>query len=287
MATNPQQIAVAKIYPGNYVNVLRYWHSESSFSFQNENGTNETYSNQPVGGPVGVVFRPGWVAQQAVGYVDLSYQASSSTNQLEYYTQPYGSGQNSANQPFRAADIIIPSPDAYKDVRPDITDGIVVPSGAYVYRVSVRVDGGDVISSGIAGAQTAPALGVGPALSSGLTTTPSPSGFFANLVGASSRIENGSWVSSDAWNDANMHAVKADTKYRLYSTATVPGSGIGLGSGVYDPRAGANKLAGRNKALGIAEVCWLLPDQAPLRDDLALQPAGLIESNTYTSTVPS
>lgn len=287
MATNPAQIAVARIYPGNYTNVLRYWHSESSFSFLNENGTNETYSNQPVGGPVGVVFRPGWIAQQAVGYVDLSYQASSSTNQLEYYTQPYGSGQNSTNQPFRAADIIIPSPDAYKDVRPDITDGIVVPSGAYVYRVSVRLDGGDVISSGIAGAQTAPALGVGPALSSGLTTAPSPSGFFANLVGSNSRIENGSWSSSDAWNDANLHVVRADTKYRLYSTATVPGSGIGLGSGVYDPRAAANKLAGKNKALGIAEICWLLPDEAPKRDDLALQPGGLIESNVYTSTVPS
>lgn len=287
MSINPAQIAVARIYPGNYTNVLRYWHSESSFSFLNENGTNETYSSQPVGGPVGVVFRPGWIAQQAVGYVDLSYQASSSTNQLEYYTQPYGSGLNGTNQPFRAADIIIPSPDAYKDVRADITDGIVVPSGAYVYRVSVRLDGGDVISSGIAGAQTAPAIGVGPALSSGLTTAPSASGFFANLVGSSSRIENGAWSSSDAWNAANMHVVRADTKYRLYSTATVPGSGIGLGSGVYDPRAAANKLAGKNKALGITEVCWLLPDEAPKRDDLALQPAGLIESNVYTSTVPS
>ena len=286
MAINPQQIAVSKIYPGNYTNVLPYWHSTSSFSFQNENGTNETYSNQPIGGPVGVVFRPGWVAQQAVGYVDLSYQGSSSTNQLDYYTQPWGSGQNSANQPFKAGDVIIPSPDAYKDVRADITDGITVPSGAYVYRVSVRLDGGDVISSGIAGAQAAPALGVGPALSSGLTTAPSPSGFFANLVGSSSRIENGSFASSNAWNGANMHVVTADTKYRLYSTATVPGSGLGLGSGVYDPRAQANKLSGKNKALGICEVCWLVPDEAPKRDDLALQPAGLVESSVYTSTVP-
>ena len=286
MATNPQQLAVAKIYPGNYINVLRYWHSESSFSFLNENGTNETYSNQPIGGPVGVIFRPGWVAQQAVGYVDLSYKPGGTSNQLDYYAQPWASGQNSTNQPFTAGDIIIPSPDAYKDVRADISDGIIVPSGAYVYRVSVRLDGGDVISSGIAGAQTAPALGVGPALSSGLTTAPSASGFFANLVGASSRIENGNWSSSDALNAANMHVVKADTKYRLYSTATVPGSGLGLGSGVYDPRAGVNKLAGRNKALGIAEVCWIIPDEAPKRDDLALQPAGLIESNAYTSTVP-
>jgi len=286
MAINPAQIAVAKIYPGNYTNVLRYWHEEKSVVYNNENGTSKTLTDQPIGGPVGVVFRPGWIAQQAVGYVDLSYQTAGSNNQLDYYTQPYASGQNSTNQPFRAADIIIPSPDAYKDVRADITDGILVPSGAYVYRVSVRLDGGDVISSGIAGAQTAPALGVGPALSSGLTTAPSPSGFFANLVGSNSRIENGSFSSSNAWNGANMHVVTSNTKYRLYSTATVPGSGLGLGSGVYDPRAQANKLSGKNKALGICEVCWLVPDEAPKRDDLALQPAGIVESNVYTSTVP-
>jgi hypothetical protein len=286
MAINPSQISVAKIYPGNYTNVLRYWHEEKSVVYNNENGTSETLTNQPIGGPVGVIFRPGWIAQQAVGYVDLSYQNAGSNNQLDYYTQPYGSGLNGTNQPFKAADVIIPSPDAYKDVRADITDGITVPSGAYVYRVSVRVDGGDVISSGIAGAQTAPALGVGPALSSGLTTAPSPSGFFANLVGSNSRIENGSFSSSNAWNGANMHVVTSDTKYRLYSTATVPGSGLGLGSGVYDPRAQANKLSGKNKALGICEVCWLVPDEAPKRDDLALQPAGIVESNVYTSTVP-
>jgi hypothetical protein len=286
MAINPAQIAVSKIYPGNYTNVLRYWHSTSSFSFLNENGTNETYSNQPVGGPVGVVFRPGWIAQQAVGYVDLSYKASTSTNQLDYYTQPYGSGLNGTNDPFTQGDVIIPSPDFHKDIRADITDGITVPSGAYVYRVSVRLDGGDVVTSGIAGAQAAPGLGVGPALSVGLTTAPTPSGFFANIVGSNSRIENGTFASSNAWNSANMHVVTADTQYRLYSTASIPGSGLGLGSGVYDPRAKANQLSGKNKALGICEVCWLIPDEAPKRDDLALQPAGLVESSVYTSTVP-
>jgi len=97
MATNPLQLSVAKIYPGNYINVLRYWHSESSFSFLNENGTNETYSSQPIGGPVGVIFRPGWVAQQAVGYVDLSYKPGGTSNQLDYYAQPWASGQNSTN----------------------------------------------------------------------------------------------------------------------------------------------------------------------------------------------
>ncbi len=126
MAINPNALSVAKIYPGNYTNVLRYWHEEKSVDFKNANGTNTTYTNQPVGGPVGVVFRPGWIAQQAVGYVDLSYQALGTSNQLSYYTKPYGSGQNSAEQPFLNADVIIPSPDFHKDVRADITDGINV-----------------------------------------------------------------------------------------------------------------------------------------------------------------
>ena len=30
MAINPNQLSVAKIYPGNYTNVLRYWHTKKS-----------------------------------------------------------------------------------------------------------------------------------------------------------------------------------------------------------------------------------------------------------------
>ena len=71
---NPRQLSVTKIYPGNYSNVLRYWHEVSSFSFQDPNGIDQTYANQPIGGPVGVVFKPGVIAQQAIGYVDLSFQ---------------------------------------------------------------------------------------------------------------------------------------------------------------------------------------------------------------------
>ena len=71
MTTNANQLQVSKIYPGNYTNVLRYWHEEKTFQFRNANDTETTYSNQHVGGPVGVVFTPGWVAQQAIGYVDL------------------------------------------------------------------------------------------------------------------------------------------------------------------------------------------------------------------------
>jgi hypothetical protein len=146
MSINSNQLHVAKIYPGNYTNVLRYWHEEKTMQFENANGVQTSYTNQPVGGPVGVVFRPGWIAQQAVGYVDLSYQALGTNNQLAYYTQPYGSGQNTATQPFLSANVIVPSPDFHKDVRADITDGIKAPAGAYVYRASLRVDGGDVVS---------------------------------------------------------------------------------------------------------------------------------------------
>ena len=289
MAINPNALSVAKIYPGNYTNVLRYWHEEKSVDFQNPNGTNTTYTNQPVGGPVGVVFRPGWIAQQAVGYVDLSYQALGTSNQLEYYTKPYGSGQNGAEQPFLNANVIIPSPDYHKDIRADITNGITVPSGAYVYRLSLRLDGGNVVSSGVAGSDSTPELGLGPAVGVGLTTTPTPSGFFVTLAGSNSFIENGATNSNNVFDASKLKETVTATTYKLWTVTNLGGaaaSGFAQGSGIYDPRAQANKLAGKNKALGICEVCWLVPDEAPKRDDLALQPAGLVESSVYTSTVP-
>ena len=291
MAINPNQISVSKIYPGNYTNVLRYWHEAKSVDFLNENGTSETLTNQPVGGPVGVIFRPGWIAQQAVGYVVLSYQALGSDNQLEYYTTPYGSGLNGDNVPFTNASVIIPSPDYHKDIRADITNGISVPSGAYVYRVGLRLDGGDVVSSGVGGGSATPTLGLGPAVSVGLTTTPTASGFFATVVGSNSRIENGSFNSSNAWNPANMHAVtNGSTQYKLFTVGNLGGaaaSGLAQASGVYDPRAKVGKLSGKDKALAICEVCWLVPDEPPKRSDVALQPAGVVESSIYTSTSPS
>ncbi len=289
MAINPNALSVAKIYPGNYTNVLRYWHEEKSVDFQNANGTNTTYTNQPVGGPVGVVFRPGWIAQQAVGYVDLSYQALGTNNQLEYYTKPYGSGQNGAEQPFLNASVIIPSPDYHKDVRADITNGITVPSGAYVYRLSLRVDGGNVVSSGVAGADSTPELGLGPAVGQGLTTTPTPSGFFVTLAGSNSFIENGSTASNNVFDASKLKETVTATTYKLWTVTNLGGvaaSGFAQGSGIYDPRAGANKLNGKNKALGICEVCWLIPDEPPERDDVVLQPAGIVESSVYTSTSP-
>lgn len=289
MTTNANQIQVSKIYPGNYTNVLRYWHDEKSFQFRNANDTETTYSNQPIGGPVGVVFQPGWVAQQAIGYVDLSFQALG-TNQIDYYTQAYSSGLNGANVAFTNAAVIIPSPDAYKDVRADITDGIKVPSGAYVYRLSVRVDGGDVISSGVGGGTSTPTLGLGPAVGVGLNTTPSASGFFVTLAGSSSRIANGSFNTNNVWNSSTLYRTGTETQYKLFAVTNLGGaaaSGLAQASGVFDPRAANGRLSGKNKALAVCEVCWVLADDAPGRDDLALQPAGLVESNVYTSTVPA
>jgi hypothetical protein len=289
MTTNANQIQVSKIYPGNYTNVLRYWHEEKSFQFRNQNDTETTYSNQPIGGPVGVVFQPGWIAQQAIGYVDLSFQALG-TNQIDYYTQAYSSGLNGANVAFTNAAVIIPSPDAYKDVRADITDGVKVPSGAYVYRLSVRVDGGDVISSGVGGGTTTPILGLGPAVGVGLNTTPSASGFFVTLTGSNSRIANGSFNTNNVWNSSTLYRTGAETQYKLFAVKDLGGasaSGLSQASGVFDPRAANGRLSGKNKALAVCEVCWVLADDAPGRDDLALQPAGLVESNVYTSTVPA
>ena len=292
MTINPNQISVAKIYPGNYTNVLRYWHEEKTMQFENANGVQTSYTNQPVGGPVGVVFRPGWIAQQAIGYVDLSYQALGTNNQLDYYTQPYGSGQNAANQPFLNASVIIPSPDFHKDIRADITNGITVPSGAFVYRTSLRVDGGDVVSSGVAGGSASPQLTLIPAVGQGLrnNTTVVSGQFGTSITGSTSRIANGSVASTNIINSSSLSALTADTQWKLFTTANLGGaaaSGLAQGSGIYDPRAGAGKLSGKNKALAICEVCWIVADEPPERSDLALQPAGLIESQVYTSTSPS
>jgi hypothetical protein len=56
---------------------------------------------------------------------------------------------------------------------------------------------------------------------------------------------------------------------------------------VYDDRASAGKLSGKDKALAICEVCWLVPDEPPKRDDVVLQPAGIVESSVFTSTSPA
>ena len=289
MTVNPNQIQVAKIYPGNYTNVLRYWHEEKTVQYDNANGVSQNLTNQPIGGPVGVVFRPGWIAQQAIGYVDLSYQALGTSNQLSYYTQPYGSGQNGANQPFLSTNVIIPSPDFQKDVRADITDGIQVPSGAYVYRTSLRVDGGDVVSSGIAGGTSTPGLTLTPSVTTSIPTngTVVSGQFGVTLVGANSRIANGTYRSTNIIDSSSLSVLTAATTWKLFATVASGTSTVGQGSGVYDPRAAANSLAGSNKALAICEVCWIVPDSAPERLDLALQPGGVIESSIYTSTSPT
>jgi hypothetical protein len=292
MAINPNQLHVAKIYPGNYTNVLRYWHEEKTVQYDNANGVSQNLANQPIGGPVGVVFRPGWIAQQAVGYVDLSFQALGTVNQLSYYTQPYGSGQNGANQPFSSASVIIPSPDFHKDVRADISNGIGAPAGAFVYRASLRVDGGDVVSSGVAGGSATPQLSLVPAVGEGLLDdgTVVSGQFGVSVTGSDSRIANGSTASVNIIDSSSLSALSAETQWKLFATADLGGvaaSGLAQGSGVYDPRASANKLAGDDKALAICEVCWILPDEPPERQDVALQPDGLVESQVYTSTSPS
>jgi len=287
MAINPNQLHVAKIYPGNYTNVLRYWHEEKTVQYDNANGVSQNLANQPIGGPVGVVFRPGWIAQQAVGYVDLSFQALGTVNQLSYYTQPYGSGQ-----PFSSASVIIPSPDFHKDVRADISNGIGAPAGAFVYRASLRVDGGDVVSSGIAGGSATPKISLVPAVGEGLLDdgTVVSGQFGVSVTGSDSRIANGSTASVNIIDSSSLAALSTETQWQLFATTDLGGvaaSGLAQGSGVYDPRASANKLAGDDKALAICEVCWIIPDEPPERQDVALQPDGLVESSVYTSTSPS
>ena len=121
-----------------------------SVAFQNANGVDSTFTNQPVGGPVGVVFQPGWIAQQAAGWCRPEPSGSRHQQSAELLHQALWLRQNSAEQPFLNGDVIVPSPDFHKDVRADITDGIKVPATADVYRASLRLSGGDIVSSGVA-----------------------------------------------------------------------------------------------------------------------------------------
>jgi hypothetical protein len=161
-----------------------------------------------------------------------------------------------------------------------------------VYRTSLRVDGGDVVSSGVAGGSASPQLTLIPAVGQGLrnTTTVVSGQFGTSITGSDSRIANGSVASTNIINSSSLSALTADTQWKLFTTTNLGGvaaSGLAQGSGIYDPRAGAGKLSGKNKALAICEVCWIVPDAPPERQDLALQPGGIIESTAYTSTSPS
>ena len=219
----------------------------------------------------------------------MSYQALGTNNQLAYYAQPYGSGQNASQQPFLNANVIVPSPDFHKDVRADITDGIKVPATAYVYRASLRLSGGDIVSSGVAGSDSTPELTLVPAVGEGLKDdgTVVSGQFGATITGANSAIANGSVASTNIFDSSSWAALSSETTWKLFTTNDQSASGLYQGSGVYDPRAGVNKLAGDDKALAICEVCWIIPDEPPERQDVALQPDGLTESQVYTSTSPS
>jgi hypothetical protein len=113
--------------------------------------------------------------------------------------------------------------------------------------------------------------------------------FGVSVTGSNSRIANGSSASVNIIDSSSLSALSSETQWKLFTTTDLGGvaaSGLAQGSGVYDPRAAANSLAGDNKALAICEVCWIVPDEAPERQDLALQPDGLVESSVYTSTSP-
>jgi hypothetical protein len=161
-----------------------------------------------------------------------------------------------------------------------------------VYRASLRVDGGDVISSGVGGGSATPQLTLVPAMNQGLRSdgTVVSGQFGASVTGSNSRIENGSNASVNIIDSSKLSALSAETTWKLFATRNLGGvvaSGLTLASGTFDPRAGVGSLKGKNKALAICEVCWIVPDTAPKRDDLALQPGGVVESTVYTSTVPS
>ena len=109
-------------------------------------------------------------------------------------------------------------------------------------------------------------------------------GFAVSAIGANRSIPNGTVASTNIIDSSLLEATTAETQWKLFATTNA--SPVVQGSGVYDPRAGNNFLSGDEKALAICEVCWILPDSPPERQDVALQPDGVTESSVYTSTQP-
>lgn len=105
------------IYPGNYVNHLNTW-GKPNAAFKT--------ANRPVGDPhdrqhQAVVVRPGLLAVQKVAYLHVQ-------------------GAAPAGTAIKGYDLTIASPDARADDKPRANiSGLIVPSGAMLYRVGLRV----------------------------------------------------------------------------------------------------------------------------------------------------
>jgi len=101
---------MAKIYPGNYNNLL------SAYSRSVTNRV--TGATEVISGPTGVVTIPGQVAYHVLAYAEVPLVGAT------------------------VLPLIIPSPDAYKTStgRLDITP-VVIPVGAVVTSVGIRLDG--------------------------------------------------------------------------------------------------------------------------------------------------
>lgn len=203
-----------KIYPGNYVNLL------ASYANPNTSGV-----------PTGVVSMPGRIAYHIVGYGLI----------------PYGSGNAVTSVP-----ITIPSPDRRSDdkPRPDQTS-LVVPSGAKVYHLGIRVPdlrkdrGVGTAFSGIVGTNTdrlkvADALANDDAMTTTTLSTPS-----ASVVVASGTIAPVSAIKA-----AVTPVVLAGSE--TLSVYVTDSSGTSAGTALYSSAIGGTPI--------IVEVAYYLED---------------------------
>jgi hypothetical protein len=229
-----------EIFPGNAVAPLNSYGLPTAAFTSNNRASGDPRDRQHQA----LLITPGWLAVRKVGYARINAALAT------------------------AFDFVVPSPDQRSDDPPraDIT-GLLVPSGARLYRAGFRVLPSSAqpgassqgptstppTTSGIIGTATdkitlataTPAASAAGSIAAGAVTTGTDG--TAYVVPAGGQVPAG--TQGIQVNTGSATALNADLTFRLYS---VNAAGTAAGTGLRtDIRGGA---------LVVAEVCYLVPE---------------------------
>jgi hypothetical protein len=240
-----------KIFPGNFVAGLNAWPLPNADFTKNKRPVGDPHDRQQQG----VLYMPGAIAVHKIGFVHVQGAVAAAP----------GTGAG-----VTGYDITIGSPDTRGDDKPRAdVKGLIVPAGASLYRVGLRVprqaNQPGYFSSGAKDATTPEASGVlanagaklwleakaaAPAAAPGDSGAIAATGAHTGALTVSSRGD----FDADSWSNSVPTAVTttAELEFKLYADKG------GLGS---------TFLGG---CYLIAEVCYMVEDQVPDLDSLIL-----------------
>jgi len=240
-----------KIFPGNWVNGINAWPKPNADFTKNKRPVGDPHDRQQQG----VIYMPGFVAVQKVGIVHIEGAV------------PAVPGTGAGVQGY---DITIPSVDTRPDDKPraDIK-GLIVPAGASLYRIGVRVprqaDQPGSFSSGAKDPMAPEASGLlanagaklwleakatAPAAAPGDSGAISATGAHTGPMNVSAR---GDFDADDFSNSVAAPVITtAELEFKLW--ADKGGLGSTFLGGVYV----------------IAEVCYIVEDTVPSLDAISL-----------------